>query len=87
MLYIACCTEQSRLPAMACEESPNTSIAIWSRVAGNARLSQDTRCEQRRPSRNAEASFGMSLIGNNEGETAKSLPVCKAVSALGGRVA
>jgi hypothetical protein len=51
-------------------------------VAGNARLSQDTRCEQRRQSRNAKTSFGMSHDSNIKNETAKSLPVCKAVSRI-----
>lgn len=60
-------------------------------VAGNARLEQSTRCEQRRHELSARKVLdrkvmasqglnrGMSLYGNIEVATAKSLPLCKAV--------
>ena len=52
------------------------------KVAGNPRRAQASRCEQRRPKRKWRGPFGDSLYGNIWGETAKSLPACKAALAL-----
>ena len=49
-----------------------------SKVAGNARPSQDERCEQKRlKPKGIGYPYGIDLNGNIRDETAKSLPGCK----------
>lgn len=70
--------------ALSGEESPNTPTVMWSLVAGNARPSLTRGASRDVWSESKGTPYVIyyvrsSHFGNKVGETAKSLPACKAV--------